>query len=156
MEPAARFSLSPGDILSHLLITVWGRLELCLRIIDILVSVRRRHRCTTRRQSRFPLWRKSISFCTGGKTINGQVNFTAMNPGFSFYAVSGVAKTQAEPTTVSTPAETAPPATPLPTSGQTTAVPTSQPAPGIPLSTIAIGGVFVLALIGIGYLVGRW
>ncbi len=91
-----------------------------------------------------------------GNTINGQVTFTAISPGFSLYAVSGVAQTPAEPTTVPTPAETAPPATPAPTSEQTTAVPISQPAPGLPLSMIAIGGVVVLALIGGGYLVRRW
>ncbi len=91
-----------------------------------------------------------------GTTVNGQVTFTATSPGFSLYAVSGVAQTPAEPTTVPTPEKTAASATPAPTAEPTVAVPVTPPAPGLPFATIVIGGVVVLALIGGGYLVRRW
>ncbi|QYZ78896.1 PGF-pre-PGF domain-containing protein [Methanofollis formosanus] len=82
---------------------------------------------------------------TVGATADGQVGFTATSPGFSLYAISGVAEVPAEPTTIPTPAATASPATPVTTAEETTAVPmTQQAAPALPLAAIAVGGGFLL------------
>lgn len=82
---------------------------------------------------------------TAWATADGRVTFTATSPGFSLYAISGVAEVPAEPTTIPTPAATVSPATPVTTAEETTAVPTTQQAaPALPLAAIAVSGGFLL------------